>query len=457
MDIELRKELLQSWMQRQRWFAGKGREFTVRGWEELARLADRLPQVSVLVVTLDYADGDAEIYQIPLVTYDHPVYYLEHVLVQEGDGRWTYDALHDKEVTGIWLRHIHAGDTVDHVVFHREPDGPEFPLDEASIVIGAEQSNTSLVFGDAAIFKVFRRLYQGTNPDIEMHSALFRAGSKHIATPLGWVDGRWADPATGARGTGSLGMLQVYLRTASEGWHLARTSVRDLFAEADLHPDEVGGDFAGEAYRLGRATAEAHRDLAQMLPTAILGPAQMAELGAAMEARLDAAAAVVPEMAPYVAPLREVFEDVARIEHPVPVQRIHGDYHLGQVMRTEAGWVVLDFEGEPAKPLDDRRALSSPLRDVAAMMRSIDYAAQHLLADYPGDPQLAYRATEWAERNREAFCDGYSAAAGDDPRKDHVLLRAYEIDKAVYEVIYERRNRPNWLRIPLSAIERLAA
>jgi len=457
MDAELRKELLHDWILRQRWFAGKGREFTVRATQELARLADGPPEVSVRIVTLDYADGGAEVYQIPLVTYDHPVGYLDHVLVQESHGRWTYDALHDKEVTGIWLRHVHAGDTVDDLAFHREPGGPDFRLDEASIVIGAEQSNTSLVFGDATIFKMFRGLNQGMNPDIEMHSALFRVGSKHIATPLGWVDGRWADPVTGKAGTGSLGMLQVYLRTASEGWHLARTSVRDLFAEADLHPDEVGGDFAGEAYRLGQATAEVHRDLAHTLPTDTLRPAQMAELGAAMEARLDAAATVVPELAPYVAPLREVFEEVGRIHRPVPVQRIHGDYHLGQVMRTEAGWVVLDFEGEPAKPLGERRALSSPLRDVAAMLRSIDYAAQHLLADYPGDPQLAYRATEWAERNREAFCDGYTTAAGDDPRKDQALLRAYEIDKAVYEVIYERRNRPNWLRIPLSAIERLAA
>jgi maltokinase len=457
MDADLRKELLHDWLQRQRWFAGKGRDFTVRGSQELARLTEGLPEVSVRVVTLDYADGDPEVYQLPLVTYDHPVDYLGHVLIDEGHGRWTYDALHDKGVTGIWLRHMYADETVGDLVFHREQGGPEFPLNEASIVIGAEQSNTSLVFGDAAIFKVYRRLYHGTNPDIEVHSALFRAGSTHIATPLGWIDGRWTDPVTGDVGHGSLGMLQVYLRTATEGWDLARTSVRDLFAEADLHPDEVGGDFAGEAYRLGQASAEVHRDLARTLPTDVLGPPQMAELAAAMDRRLAAAVKAVPELAPYVGPLHDVFDEVSRVQHPVPVQRIHADYHLGQVMRTETGWVLLDFEGEPAKPLGERRALSSPLQDVAAMLRSIDYAAQHLLSDYTGDPQLAYRATEWAERNREAFCDGYSAAAGEDPRKDQALLRAYEIDKAVYEVVYERRNRPNWIRIPLSAIERLAA
>jgi maltokinase len=253
------------------------------------------------------------------------------------------------------------------------------------------------------------------------------------------------------------GMLQTFVPNASDGWRLATASVRDLYAEGDLHADEVGGDFAADSERLGAATASVHADMAAVLPTEPADRDWFATVARQMGERLDAAVEVVPQLAEHADGLRRLYSAIADSPEPVVRQRVHGDLHLGQVLRTPTSWIVLDFEGEPARPLASRRELDSPLRDVAGMLRSFDYAARHMLVEQPDDPQRGYRAQEWAVRNRTAFCQGYAAASGMDACGESPLLRAFEADKAVYECVYEARNRPHWLMIPLQSLSRLSA
>jgi len=196
--------------------------------------------------------------------------------------------------------------------------------------------------------------------------------------------------------------------------------------------------------------------MAKVLPTETASEDWFATVARQMSERLDAAIEVVPQLAEHADGLRAVYASVAASAEPVVRQRVHGDLHLGQVLRTATGWIVLDFEGEPARSLASRRELDSPLRDVAGMLRSFDYAARHMLVEQPDDSQRAYRAQEWAARNRAAFCAGYSNASGLDPCGESPLLRAFEADKAVYECVYEARNRPHWLMIPLNSLSRLA-
>jgi len=450
LDLDGVATLLPDWLPTQRWYAGKGRRVAAYDLMPSAILVDGEPALYAAIVRIGYADGDEDHYQLLLSVRPERGDRLEHALLGPVAGGWLYDGCHDSELTGDLLRRLAVEDDVEGLRFHRIAAGP-LETDLTSLVIPVEQSNTSLVYGDAYILKLFRRLAAGTNPELEVTRVLSDLGSRHVVPPLAWMEGRLAgEPVT-------LAVLQPYLRSATDGWAMATTSVRDLYAEADLHADEVGGDFAGEALRLGRVTARVHADLARALPTATAGAAELARVSERMQRRLARALPVVSELEAYAEPLRAAFEEVAGLTGPVPLQRIHGDYHLGQVLRTDDGWVLLDFEGEPARPLAERRALASPLRDVAGMLRSFDYAARHLLAERPREGYLGYRANEWSTRNTEAFFTGYVEAGATDPRHSPVLLRAYELDKAVYEVGYEARHRPTWLPIPLGSIERLVS
>jgi maltokinase len=442
------EDTLATWLVKQRWFAGKGR--TVH---DLAVVADTEiipgdPGLRHLMVTVSHG-ATSDCYQLFIGYRARLPARLRHARIGTLGGLQIYDGLHDTALTRALLDAIVDDRSVGMLRFCRMP-GAEIEAGLDSLVLTGEQSNTSLVFGESAIFKVFRRVNPGPNPDLEVASALAELGSSHIAEPFGWVETR-IDGATTV-----LAILSRYLRAASDGWALAATSVRDLYAsEEGTRAAEAGGDFAPEAERLGAATAQVHRDLADAFGHSELEPEAVRELAEQMYRRLDLAVATAPELGRYRDKVGDAYSDLAKLIEPVPAQRVHGDYHLGQVMRTQTGWVVLDFEGEPASPLAQRRARSSPLRDVAGMLRSFDYAARHQLVTHPEAASLAPRAADWVRRNGDAFCAGYAAAGGLDPAENYVLLRAMLLDKAVYEVVYETRNRPTWVPIPLESIAEL--
>ncbi|MEV0230355.1 aminoglycoside phosphotransferase [Nonomuraea sp. NPDC050786] len=434
-------ELLAAWIGRQRWFGGKGRPIDDLSIESDVELAPGLRHLVVAV----WQEGSRDRYQILLGERTELPDRLTHALIGMLGDVYVYDAVHDPDHTSRLLDGM-ARDETDNGLRMRHVPDVTIDTGQRSLVLGAEQSNTSLVYGDLYICKLFRRLIPGVNPELEIITALAARDAPHIAQPYGWIE-------TDLDGTDTtLAIMQEYLCNANDGWDLALASVRDLYASLpELPAAEAGGDFAAESRRLGVATARVHHELAEAFPTDVIESHEVKRMAETFRRKLGRAVAEVPELRAHVSVIEEAYHQVELLTHVIPVQRIHGDYHLGQVMRTPTDWVVLDFEGEPGQPLAERRALYSPLRDVAGMLRSFDYAARHLLAGRSEAERLEPRAAEWADRNRAAFLEGYMEGGGVITRGDAALLRAFELSKAVYEVVYEARNRPTWISIPLAA------
>jgi maltokinase len=428
------------WLPRQRWYAGRNRELREVTPAAVTPLPDEMEHV---LLDVAYTDGGRDRYQV-IVRWEPPQAgeYASTSRIGADGGRIGYDALYDDYATRRLLALIGADTTVGRLLFSHEP-GADLPLEMPARVGDAEQSNTSVVFDSAAVMKFFRRVPPGINPDLELNRVLARVGCRHVARLLGAIEStdEQVRPLT-------LGMVSEYARNSVEGWGMATTSARDLLNDEGRHADEVGGDFSAESFRLGEAVASVHRTLA-----AELGESTARMPVDAMSARVDEAARVVPELGEHVEDVRKVLHSAA--ERVLTVQRVHGDLHLGQALRTPAGWLLIDFEGEPGMPIEERRRPDSPLRDVAGMLRSYEYAAYQLLVGLHDENGLADRAREWIERNQDAFCDGYASVAGTDPREQAAVLCAYELDKVAYEAAYEARHRPGWLRIPLKSMARL--
>ncbi|MFI5619141.1 phosphotransferase [Streptomyces sp. NPDC051567] len=424
--------MLRTWLPTQRWFAGKGRTI---GRLRTVSAAELLPPGSTPGLLHLLLDVDGDCYQLLLGIRPALSPALAPALIGHAEsgpyaGRAVYEALGDPRLAAMLLERLRTPGALGPLRFDRDP-GVLIPAGLAPRPLSGEQTNSSLIYGDAYILKVFRRVGPGVNPDLELPRALAAAGCARVPAPVAWYEAELpgTEPLT-------LGVLQPYLRGCDDGWQLA------------LRRLDCGADFTAEAHALGRATAEVHSALAGALPTVALGPEQTARLAAGMTARLAATAREVSGLRPFEAGLRGAFDALAASRGAgVPAQRIHGDLHLGQTLRGRDGsWSLIDFEGEPARPLADRRRPEPAVRDIAGILRSFDYAAR---SHRPFAPA-------WADDCRAAFCEGYARTTGLDPREDPVLLRAYETDKAVYEARYEARHRPDWLHVPMAAIRRLS-
>ena len=479
---------------RQRWSGAIGRSVRDVRIVDAVRIRDIGAPTYFTVIRMGFDDGLTREYALPIgqrpvgdpLAERSPDFVIGG-LRGAGGARFLYDAVGDPEYIRWLWRAVHReaalrtpGATLRFTVFDAAALEPD--LDPAVRVLGVEQSNTSLIVGEATFLKHLRRVEPGPSQELEMLEALDRAGFAHLA-PLqaaALYEPRGEAPTP-------VVLVQPFLHNGTEGWTLALTSLRSLYAEAEeltlsgsaerrAAVDEQGADFAPEAARLGAVVGEMHRALTSASLGEAFAPARVTRADLRrwsdeMTAELDALLAR-PE--PILEPLREHRDALAarfaavRDVRPSGLRtRVHGDLHLGQTLRTDSGWVILDFEGEPDRTSHERRRRTSPLVDVAGMLRSFDYAAAVALsdrllpdaADWEG--MLAY-GDAWSHVSRDAFLAGYlEAVEGSglvpDPNATHVLRRAFELQKAVYETGYELGHRPSWAAIPMRFLLRSTA
>lgn len=425
-----RSDALAAWLAGQRWFAHKTRRIVETTVE------DRIPigpgALHVVRVALD--DGRAARYAVPL-------------LASPAAGAPVADALDDPRfclaLVGLIAGNgIARGERGAVVGASTRAFPPPLAPDAAVRRLGGEQSNTSVAIAPALILKHFRQLVPGVNPEIEITRFLTeRTAYRHVPRLAGWLEYRDGGEAS------ALAVAQELVAGAEDGWRW----VLDRLA--------AGDGALGAIRKLGDRTGGLHRALASdatdpaFAPEPI-GPDDVAAWSAAIRAQLAAARAAVGARAP-----AELAVDPAGLDVLLGLARMrhHGDFHLGQTLRDDArdDWVLIDFEGEPLRPLAERRAKHSPLRDVAGMLRSLAYAAETARA---ADQGRRTWLGGWERDARAAFEEGYLAAARPasflpaDEAAFHRAVAVFEVEKAAYEVVYEANNRPDWIDIPLRGV-----
>jgi maltokinase len=423
---------VEQWLAGRRWFPSRGATVHIDRVVELEPLAQDGEDELVLLLLEAYGS----VWQLPLSLQpadDEPAAADEDLVASLDAVPGSTRAIVATDATGDprWERWI-VERTVDRLGLEGTFDGGGASVRRLS----GEQSNTSLVLAERVIVKLYRRLQEGTNREVEMVLGLDEAGFNHMPAPLGVWRERDRELALG----------QEFIPDGVDGFQLALTSLRDL-CDRPGDPGQAGGDFAFEAARLGLTIGRLHLALARAFGRE---PAAVESVRSGIERRVEELVRLGEDVPRPEGILRRLAE-VADCGQSV---RIHGDLHLGQMMRAETGWMVLDFEGEPADP-DGGMMRHSPLRDVAGMLRSFDYAAAMLPADQPGAWSIA-----WRDHNATAFLRAYLSVAGisdllPPPGDRAVLLDALTLEKALYELAYELQYRPSWADIPRRAIEGL--
>ncbi|MFL5383862.1 MAG: putative maltokinase, partial [Longimicrobiaceae bacterium] len=502
------------WLLRQRWFRGKAREIAsveLAGYTVLR--PERAPHVLLARVRVRYREGEPDLYLLPLTlrALEIPGQAAEAILshATEGGDVRVYDALADRRVAGALLDLVLGERTVEGAVGrftgHATAEAGDRAVRGPARPMGAEQSNTSVVFGEQYVLKIFRRLEAGTNPDLEVSRFLVEeAGFRSIPPLAGWIEYEGTDGAQSVAG------LFRYVPNRGDAWSVALTAMERFLGAASrsaADPDtptgrdalyRMAGDFFPAVQRLGETTARMHLALATPTDDPAFAPEpvgrddvrrwadgfrrQVDSVLGDLGRRLEAMPAFFPrDVQPGLARVVHAAADLRLRAEALEVladagsvkARIHGDYHLGQVLRGMEPapdgneWYPIDFEGEPARPLEERRAKFSVLRDVAGMLRSFDYAVRVSMADFRADDlrtrmSVQRWADAWRAEVRSLFLSAYRETLGDSPvvpRDPDAMARAlavFELEKAVYELGYELNNRPDWIRVPLQAVLALA-
>jgi maltokinase len=445
-------DVLTEWIGAQRWFGAKGRVVAQFNVLDIVVLREESPALALTIVEARFGAGTHELYHVPIGARPSAAKW-ELGRISDADGFTAYDGLADPFQTALLARllgsaaEIQRGESSVH--FHwvgGDPVGSDTP----SRGIGGEQSNTSIIFDERLVLKVFRRLEPGVNPELEMLRFLAAHDFPHIAVLEGWFD------YSGELMETTLGVMQRFIVDAVDGWALTL----DALTTGETH-------FFDRLQELGAVTGQMHVALAADQNDPDFAPEAPSDenvslLTATIDEQIERVFLEMPDN-PVVAPLagrgeelRDLLRSLSHIGVGGRLIRCHGDYHLGQTVLGPDGWVILDFEGEPGRPLRERRRKHSPLRDVAGMLRSISNAALagELLHRMPA------ASHEWEAGAREAFLTGYLDAV--DPgllpagqQAIEKLLAIFELEKLLYELRYELNNRPDWLVVPVTAIARM--